>query len=101
MTQKSRMTHLLCMSCGFFKLLYFLQLTYYFFSSYSCFRFGFIGNHPFNTLSRCSNISFIAQNEEKEKTPSNEDSTMSSTITDPIIPAIPKIKNHHQQRVPK
>ena len=72
-----------------------------YFSSYSCFRLGFIGNQPFNTRSRCSKISFIVQNDEKEKTPSSEEMSMSLIKIEPMIPAIPKIRKIHQQRVPQ
>lgn len=44
-----------------------------FYCSYSFFRFGFIGNQPFSTRSRCSKISLIVQKEENEKTPRRED----------------------------
>ena len=72
-----------------------------YFSSYSCFRLGFIGNQPFNTRSRCSKISFIVQNDEKEKTPISEEMSMSLIKIEPMIPAIPKIRKIHQQRVPQ
>ena len=42
--------------------------------SYSFFRFGFIGNQPFSTRSRCSKTSFMVQKEENEKTPNRVDS---------------------------
>ena len=65
------------------------------------FRLGFIGNQPFNTRSRCSKISFIVQNDEKEKTPISEEMSMSLIKIEPMIPAIPKIRKIHQQRVPQ
>lgn len=71
------------------------------FYSYSCFRFGFIGNQPFSTRSRCSNISLIVQKEEKEKTPNKEEIRMSLISTVPIMPAMPSTKNIHQHRVPQ
>ena len=42
--------------------------------SYSFFRFGFIGNQPFSTRSRCSKTSLMVQKEENEKTPNRVDS---------------------------
>ena len=40
--------------------------------SYSFFRFGFIGNQPFSTRSRCSKTSLMVQKEENEKTNSQQ-----------------------------
>ena len=65
------------------------------------YRLGFMGNHPFSTRSRCSNISLMVQKEEKENTPSNVDINMSPISTEPMIPAMPSSRNHHQQRVPQ
>ena len=64
-------------------------------------RFGFIGNHPFFTLPFCSKISRIVQKEEKAKTPNKDDHKTCRTYKAAMIPKIPKIKNIHQQRVPK
>ena len=72
-----------------------------FFYSYSCFRFGFIGNHPFNTRLRWSNTSLMVQKEEKANTPSNDEIRMLSTSNAPMMPKIPKTRNTHQQRVPQ
>ena len=52
-------------------------------------------------VSRCSKISFIVQNDEKEKTPISEEMSMSLIKIEPMIPAIPKIRKIHQQRVPQ
>ena len=71
------------------------------FYSYSCFRFGFIGNHPFSTRFRWSNTSLIVQKEEKAKTPNKEDTRMLSTSNEPIMPNMPKTRKTHQQRVPQ
>ena len=70
-------------------------------SVYSCFRRGFIGNHPFSTLSRCSKISLMVQNDEKEKTPSSEDSSSWSVRSEPAMPSSPKTRKTHQHRVPQ
>ena len=42
--------------------------------SYSFFRFGFIGNQPFSTRSRCSKTSLMVQKEDNEKTHNRVDS---------------------------
>lgn len=71
------------------------------FYSYSCFRFGFIGNQPFNTRFRWSNTSFIVHREEKAKTPSSDETNMLLTSNAPMMPKIPNTRNIHQQRVPQ
>lgn len=68
---------------------------------YSCFRFGFIGNHPFKTRLRWSNTSLIVQREEKAKTPNKDEIRIFLISNEPIMPRIPKIKNIHQHRVPQ
>ena len=69
--------------------------------SYSCFRFGFIGNQPFSTRLRWSNTSLIVQKEEKAKTPSKDEMRMSLMSNEPMMPRMPKKRNTHQQRVPQ
>ena len=68
---------------------------------YSSFLFGFMGNHPFKTLSLCSNSSFIVQNDEKENTPKSVEISMSSVSTEPAIPAMPSRRKIHQHLVPQ
>ena len=43
----------------------------------------------------------MTSKEEKENTPSNVDISMSPISTEPMIPAMPSSRNHHQQRVPQ
>ncbi len=77
------------------------MFTVFYAYSYSFFRFGFMGNQPFNTRFRWSNISLMVQNDEKEKTPKREEISKSDITMEPIIPMIPNNKNIHQQRVPQ
>ena len=52
-----------------------------------------MGNHPFFTLPFCSKISNIVQNEEKAKTPNNDDQNTSRTYKAATIPTIPNTKH--------
>ena len=64
-------------------------------------RRGFLGNQPLRTRFSWSNTSLIVQNEEKAKTPNNEDMKKSDTHIDAITPPRPNNRKTHQQRVPQ
>ncbi len=84
--------------------LFILYVVYFYFllsASYSFFLLGFIGNHPFKTLSLCSKSSFIVQNDENEKTPKSVEIRILSVITEPTIPTIPNNRKIHQHFVPQ
>ena len=49
----------------------------------------------------CSKTSRIVQKEEKAKTPNKDDHKTCRTYKDEMMPKTPKIRNIHQQRVPK
>ncbi len=72
-----------------------------YFSSYSCFRLGFIETNLSIRVPVAQKFLFIVQNDEKEKTPISEEMSMSLIKIEPMIPAIPKIRKIHQQRVPQ
>ena len=72
---------------------------YNYFSGYCL--FGFLGNHPFNTRSSCSNTSLIVQNEEKANTPQIAETKTLSISKEATVPAIPRRRNIHQHFVPQ
>ncbi len=51
----------------------------YFLSEYSCFRFGFMGNHPFLTLSLCSNSSSMLHSSDAPVRPRAAEAIVFST----------------------
>ena len=79
-------------------------LLYFYLSEFVLYSFsllGFIGNHPFKTLSLCSKSSFIVQNEENENTPKSVDIRILSVNTEPVKPAMPSRRKIHQHLVPQ
>lgn len=68
---------------------------------YSSRRRGFMGNQPFITRSRCSKISLMVQNEENPTTPARVERNTSDIASAAPHMAMPRMRNHHQHRVPK
>lgn len=73
----------------------------------SCFQtylfplFGFSGNQPFFTRSRCLKSSRIDHKLENAVTPSRVDNIVLSTSSDPPMHSNPNTRNVHQQPTPK
>jgi hypothetical protein len=73
-----------------------------FFDDYlSPFLFGFFGNQPFRTRSRCWNSSRILHRQEQPVTPRIAAKSVLETKREPVSNRTPKMANTGQQRIPQ